>query len=198
MNKLLANRWIKVLVFLACLVPVALLAWGFHKDALGANPVEKIEHDTGDWTIYLLLITLAITPLRKVANLPLLIRYRRMVGLFAFFYGVLHMLAYVWVDQGFDWPALWKDVLKRPYITAGVVGVTLMIPLAATSTAWAIRKLGGRKWQMLHRLVYFSALAGVIHYYWLVKSDVRKPLLYAGILALLMLYRAATWMRKRA
>jgi sulfoxide reductase heme-binding subunit YedZ len=197
MNKLLANRWTKVFVFLACLVPVAMLVWGFHKDALGANPVEKIEHETGDWTIYFLLITLAITPARKLANLPMLIRFRRMLGLYAFFYGLLHMTAYVWLDQGFDWPALWKDVLKRPYITAGFVGVVLMIPLAATSTAWAIRKLGGKKWQLLHRLVYFSALAGVIHYYWLVKSDVRKPLLYAGILAVLMLYRGAVWVRGR-
>jgi len=198
MNKFLANRWTKVVVFLACLVPVALLAWGFHKDALGANPVEKIEHETGDWTIYFLLITLTVTPVRKVANLPMLIRFRRMLGLYAFFYGLLHMTTYVWLDQGFDWPALWKDVLKRPYVTAGFVGLVLMIPLAATSTAWAIRKLGGKKWQMLHRLVYFSALAGVIHYYWLVKADVRKPLLYGAILLTLMLYRAAIWTRKKA
>ena len=198
MNKFLANRWTKVVVFLACLVPVALLAWGFHKDALGANPVEKIEHETGDWTIYFLLITLTVTPVRKVANLPMLIRFRRMLGLYAFFYGLLHMTTYVWLDQGFDWPALWKDVLKRPYVTAGFVGLVLMIPLAATSTAWAIRKLGGKKWQMLHRLVYFSALAGVIHYYWLVKADVRKPLLYGAILLTLMLYRAAVWTRKKA
>ena len=198
MNKFLANRWTKVVVFLACLVPVALLAWGFHKDALGANPVEKIEHETGDWTIYFLLITLTVTPVRKVANLPMLIRFRRMLGLYAFFYGLLHMTTYVWLDQGFDWPALWKDVLKRPYVTAGFVGLVLMIPLATTSTAWAIRKLGGKKWQMLHRLVYFSALAGVIHYYWLVKADVRKPLLYGAILLTLMLYRAAIWTRKKA
>lgn len=180
-----------------CLAPVTLLLWKFHKDALGANPVEHIEHTTGDWTIYFLLITLAITPLRRLAGLPALIRFRRMLGLYAFFYGCLHLMAYVWVDQAFDWPALWKDVYKRPFVTAGFVGVMLMVPLASTSTSWAIRKLGGKRWQMLHRLIYFSALAGVIHYYWLVKADVRKPLLFGAILLVMMLYRAAIWLRPR-
>jgi len=188
----------KTFIFLVCLAPLAALLWDFHNDALGANPVENIEHTTGDWTIRFLLITLSITPLRKLLKAPGLIRYRRMLGLFAFFYGSLHFTAYLWVDQSLDWPAIWKDIYKRPYITAGFSGWVLLVPLALTSTAWSIRKLGGRRWQRLHRLIYFSALAGVIHYYWLVKSDVRRPLLYGAILAVLMLARTAIWVAPKA
>jgi sulfoxide reductase heme-binding subunit YedZ len=195
MNKI---RWTKAFVFALCLVPVLLLLKDWRTDALGPNPVEKITHTTGDWTIYFLLITLSVTPLRRLLNLPSLIRFRRMLGLFAFFYGCLHLMTYVWLDQSFDWPALWKDVYKRPFITAGFTGWLLMVPLALTSTAWSIRKLGGKRWQLLHRLIYFSALAGVIHYYWLVKSDVRLPLLYGAILAVLMLYRTIVWLRSPA
>jgi len=190
-------RWTKVLVFALCLVPFLLLIKDWRGDSLGPNPVEKITHTTGDWTIYLLLITLSVTPLRKIFNLPSLIRFRRMLGLFAFFYGCLHLMTYVWLDQSFDWPALWKDLYKRPFITAGFAGWLLMLPLALTSTAWSIRKLGGKNWQLLHRLIYFSALAGVIHYYWLVKSDVRRPLLFGAILLLLMLYRSVIWLRPK-
>jgi sulfoxide reductase heme-binding subunit YedZ len=195
MNKI---RWTKSFVFVLCLVPVLLLLKDWRYDALGPNPVEKITHKTGDWTIYLLLITLCVTPLRRLLNLPSLIRFRRMLGLFAFFYGCLHLMTYVWLDQSFDWPALWKDVYKRPFITAGFTGWLLMVPLALTSTAWSIRKLGGKRWQLLHRLIYLSAFAGVIHYYWLVKSDIRLPLLYGAILAVLMLYRAVIWLRPAA
>lgn len=187
---------LKSCVFLLCLVPVLLLLWDFHKDALGANPVENIEHTTGNWTIHFLLITLSITPLRKLFKAPSLIRYRRMLGLFAFFYGCLHLTAYLWLDQSFDWPSIWKDIYKRPYITAGFTGWVLMLPLALTSTAWSIRKLGGKRWQWLHRLIYFAALAGVIHFYWLVKSDVTRPELYAVILAVLMVARAVMWVGK--
>jgi sulfoxide reductase heme-binding subunit YedZ len=194
MGKILA----KTVVFLVCLVPALLLLWDFHKDALGPNPVENIEHTTGNWTIHFLLITLCITPLRKLLRAPSLIRYRRMLGLFAFFYGSLHLTAYLWLDQSFDWPAIWKDIYKRPYITAGFTGWVLMVPLAVTSTAWSIRKLGGKRWQRLHGLIYFSALAGVIHFYWLVKSDVRRPLLYGAILLVLMLARAAIWFAPKA
>jgi sulfoxide reductase heme-binding subunit YedZ len=192
MNKI---RWTKSFVFALCLVPVLLLLKDWRNDALGPNPVEKITHTTGDWTIYLLLITLCVTPLRRLLNLPSLIRFRRMLGLFAFFYGCLHLTTYVWLDQSFDWPALWKDVYKRPFITAGFTGWLLMVPLALTSTAWSIRKLGGKRWQRLHRLIYLSAFAGVIHYYWLVKSDIRRPLLYGAILLVLMLYRTVIWLR---
>jgi sulfoxide reductase heme-binding subunit YedZ len=179
----------KAVVFLLCLVPALRLLWSFHKDALGPNPVENITHTTGDWTIYFLLITLSITPLRRLLNQPSLIGFRRMLGLFAFFYGCLHLTTYLWLDQSFDWSGIWKDIYKRPYITAGFTGWALMVPLALTSTAWSIRKLGGKRWQQLHRLIYFSALAGVVHYYWLVKSDVRLPLLYASILLVLLFYR---------
>src|SRR5580698_6618765 len=183
----------KAAVFALCLIPLLLLLWDFHKDALGPNPVENITHTTGNWTIHFLLITLAITPLRKLFNAPSLIRFRRMLGLFAFFYGCAHLSIYLFLDQGFDWPAIWKDIYKRPYITAGFTGWLLMVPLALTSTSWSIRKLGGKRWQMLHRLIYFSALAGVIHFYWLVKSDVTRPMLYGAILLVLMLGRVAIW-----
>ena len=183
----------KAAVFALCLIPLLLLLWDFHKDALGPNPVENITHTTGNWTIHFLLITLTITPLRKLFNAPSLIRLRRMLGLFAFFYGCLHLATYLWLDQSFDWSAIWKDIYKRPFITAGFSSWVLMVPLALTSTAWSIRKLGGKRWQWLHRLIYISALAGVIHFYWLVKSDVRRPLLYGAILAILMLYRLFLW-----
>jgi methionine sulfoxide reductase heme-binding subunit len=195
MNKILASRWTKALVFALCSVPALLLLWDFHKDALGPNPVEYITHTTGDWTIRFLLITLSITPLRKLLPLPLLIRFRRMLGLYAFFYGCLHLATYLFLDQSFDWAGIWKDIYKRPYITAGFTAWVLMVPLALTSTAWSIRKLGGKRWQLLHRLIYFSALGGVIHYYWLVKSDVRLPLMYGAILLVLMLYRMIIWLR---
>jgi len=196
MNKILASRWTKAFVFALCSVPALLLLWDFHKDALGPNPVEYITHTTGDWTIRFLLITLSITPLRKLLLLPLLIRFRRMLGLYAFFYGCLHLATYLFFDQSFDWAGIWKDIYKRPYITAGFTAWVLMVPLALTSTAWSIRKLGGKRWQLLHRLIYFSALGGVIHYYWLVKSDVRLPLMYGAILLALMLYRIIIWLRR--
>ncbi|HVN06058.1 MAG TPA: protein-methionine-sulfoxide reductase heme-binding subunit MsrQ [Bryobacteraceae bacterium] len=182
-------RWIKIPVFLLCLVPVALLIWkGFQQD-LGANPIEFITHATGDWTIRFLCITLAVTPLRRLLGLPDLIRFRRMLGLFAFFYGCLHFMTYLWLDKFFDLSEIVKDVWKRPFITAGFLGFVAMIPLAITSTTGWIRRLGGRRWNLLHRLIYVSACAGVIHYYWLVKSDVRLPLLYASIVGVLLAYR---------
>ena len=182
-------RWIKIPVFLLCLAPVALLVWkGFQQD-LGANPIEFITHATGDWTIRFLCITLAVTPLRRLLGLPDLIRFRRMVGLFAFFYGCLHFMTYLWLDKFFDLSEIAKDVWKRPFITAGFLGFVAMIPLAVTSTSGWIRRLGGRRWNLLHRLIYVSACAGVIHYYWLVKSDVRLPLLYASIVGVLLGYR---------
>lgn len=191
-------RWTKLFVFVLCLIPVLLLLRDWHNDALGPNPVENITHTTGNWAIHFLLIALSITPLRRLFNIPSLIRFRRMLGLYAFFYGCLHLATYVWLDQSFDWPALWKDVYKRRFITAGFTAWLLMVPLALTSTASSIRKLGGKRWQLLHRLIYFSALGGVIHYYWLVKSDVRRPLLYGAILLALMLYRTAIWLRPKS
>jgi sulfoxide reductase heme-binding subunit YedZ len=186
-------RFLKPVVFLACLVPLARLAWrGFHAN-LGANPIERITHTTGDWTLIFLLVTLLITPLRRLTHQYWLINLRRMLGLFAFFYGTLHLLTYVWLDKFFDVHEMIADIAKRRFITAGLTAFVLMIPLAATSTKWSIRKLGGKKWQTLHRLIYFSAAAGVIHYLWLVKADKKKPLEYALVLGILMAYRLLIW-----
>ena len=187
------SRYLKPAVFLACLVPLASLVWkGFH-GGLGANPIEKITHTTGDWTLTFLLITLSITPLRKLTRQYWLIGWRRMLGLFAFFYGTLHLMTWVWLDKFFDVHEMLADVAKRRFITAGMTAFALMIPLALTSTKWSIRKLGGKRWQALHRLIYFSAAAGVIHYIWLVKADLRKPLEYAAVLGVLLLYRFTVW-----
>jgi sulfoxide reductase heme-binding subunit YedZ len=188
-SKILSSRWSRVVVFLLCAQPAARIAWRFYQGNVTANPVEFLQHSTGDWTLRFLLITLAITPLRKLMNLPDLIRFRRMLGLFAFFYVCLHFLTYIGPDQAFDLGGMWKDVAKRPFITVGFLGFVLLIPLALTSTKGWIRRLGGKHWQALHRLIYLSALCGVVHYYWLVKSDHRLPLLYGAILAILLLYR---------
>jgi len=186
-------RAIKVVVFLACLAPLARLVWKAFTVGLGANPVEVITHATGDWTLRFLLITLSITPLRKLLRAPSLIRFRRMLGLFAFFYGTLHFATYIWLDKFFDWHEMVKDIGKRPFITVGFTAFVLLIPLAATSTAGMIRRLGGRRWQMLHRLIYVSASLGVIHYLWLVKKDIRELLIYGSILAVLLGYRLVMW-----
>lgn len=186
------HRYFKPAVFLACLIPLGRLVWlGFHS-GLGANPIEFITHSTGDWTLSFLLITLAITPLRKLTHQYWLISFRRMFGLFAFFYGSLHLMTYVWLDKFFDVHEMLHDIAKRKFITAGMTAFTLMIPLALTSTKWAIRKLG-KRWQTLHRLIYFSAAAGVIHYIWLVKADLKKPLEYAFVLGMLLTYRLVAW-----
>ncbi len=195
MNRILSSRWTKVVVFVLCLVPAAMLAWRGYQNDLGANPIEYITHKTGDWTIRFLLITLSVTPFRKLLNLPKLARFRRMLGLFAFFYGCLHLMTWVWFDKFFDVSEMWKDVVKRRFITVGMAAFLMLLPLAITSTAGWVRRLGFVRWQRLHRLVYFAALAGVIHYYWLVKSDVRLPLMYGAIWAVLMAYRARGWVR---
>ncbi|HUJ82741.1 MAG TPA: protein-methionine-sulfoxide reductase heme-binding subunit MsrQ, partial [Candidatus Acidoferrales bacterium] len=155
-------------VFALCLVPAGLLVWQGLHHGLGANPIERITHATGDWTLRFLIIALAVTPLRKLLRVPELIRFRRMFGLFAFFYGCLHFITYIWLDKFFDFAEMLKDVEKRRFITLGFTAFVLMIPLALTSTAGWIRRLGGKRWQMIHRAIYFSAIAGVIHYYWLV------------------------------
>jgi sulfoxide reductase heme-binding subunit YedZ len=190
-------RWFKPVVFLACLIPLALLGWKAYNNALGANPIEVITHATGDWTLRFLLITLAVTPIRKLIGLLWLIRYRRMFGLFAFFYATLHLLTYIWLDKFFNVHEMLHDVAKRRFITVGFTGFVLLIPLALTSTKGWIRRLGGKRWQALHRLIYFSAIAGVMHYWWLVKADIRDPLKYGGILAVLLGYRIAVWARPK-
>jgi sulfoxide reductase heme-binding subunit YedZ len=190
-------RYLKPVIFLACLGPLARLAWrGFHA-MLGANPIEVITHSTGDWTLTFLLLTLSITPLRKLTRQYWLIGLRRMFGLYAFFYGCLHLTTYVWLDKFFDVHEMLADVAKRRFITAGLTAFLLMVPLALTSTQGWIRRLGGKRWQALHRLVYLSAAAGVIHYIWLVKADLHKPLEYAAVLALLVGYRVAAWLGSR-
>jgi methionine sulfoxide reductase heme-binding subunit len=191
-------RLLKVVVFLLCLVPLSVLVWKGFNGLLGANPVDVITRSTGRWTLTFLLITLSMTPLRKFAGLPWLVRFRRMLGLFAFFYGTLHMMTYVWLDKSFDVHAMLHDIYKRRFITAGMTAFTLMLPLALTSTAGWIRRLGGKRWQKLHRLIYLSAAAGVVHFIWLVKADLRKPLTYGAILIVLLLYRAAAWLWTKA
>ena len=183
-------KYLKPFVFLACLLPLARLGWKAYNSALGANPIQVITWSTGTWTLVFLLITLAITPLRKLTKLHWLIQFRRMFGLFAFFYVCLHFTTYIWLDQFFDWHSIVKDVYKRPFITVGFTAFLLMIPLALTSTQRSIRWLG-KRWQPLHRLIYAIAILGALHYLWLVKADKRKPLIYGAVLALLLLYRIA-------
>jgi len=182
-------KWIKAAVFAACLIPLARLAWlGFH-NRLGANPIEYITHSTGWWTLALLLITLLVTPLRRLLNLPWLLRLRRTLGLFAFFYVSLHFTTYFWLDQFFDWTEIVKDIGKRPFITVGFGAFVLLIPLAATSTNAMVKRLGAGRWQLLHRLVYAIAILGVVHFWWQVKKDITEPFTFAWLLALLLIIR---------
>jgi methionine sulfoxide reductase heme-binding subunit len=187
-----AIGWSKIVMFPVYLLPVAHLGLSAYQGNLGANPLEVITHTTGDWTIRFLLITLCVTPLRQLTKQYWLIQYRRMLGLFAFFYGTLHLTTYLWFDKFFDWHAILDDIGKRKFITVGFLGFVLMIPLAVTSTKGMIRRLG-KRWTVLHRLIYVSALAGVIHYYWLVKADHRLPLADGAVLAVLLAYRVARW-----
>ena len=181
---------VKPLVFLACLVPALLLGRDAFTGGLGVNPIEDITHRTGDWALRLLLVTLAVTPLRRLAGWHALVRFRRMFGLFAFFYAVLHFSTYLVFDHFFDLLLIIDDVAERKYVTAGFVGFVLMIPLAVTSTQGWIRRLG-KRWAALHRLVYASAVAGVVHFLWLVKIDIGEPLIYAAILTVLLGARLA-------
>jgi methionine sulfoxide reductase heme-binding subunit len=197
-NSILTSKWTKVFVFVLCLAPVGFIAWGlFTNPTAQADPIAFITHRTGDWTIRFVIITLAITPLRKILHLPQLIRFRRMVGLFAFFYVFLHFSTWIGLDHFFAWSDMWKDVLKRRFITVGFSAFVLMIPLAITSTAGWIRRLGGRRWQRLHQLIYVIAILGVIHYAWLVKSDERKPIFYGTLVGLLLAYRIGAWIKDR-
>jgi methionine sulfoxide reductase heme-binding subunit len=182
---------IKVAVFLACLIPLGQLLYNAWTDDLTANPIEFITHFTGDWTLIFLLATLSVTPLRKILGWNAIIKFRRMLGLFAFFYALLHFSTYMVLDHFFDFQAIAKDIIKRPYVTAGFTGFVLMIPLAMTSTAAMIRRLG-KRWQQLHRLAYLAAIAGVVHFYWQVKADIRRPLQYGAVLLLLLGFRLVT------
>ena len=189
-------RWLKAALFALCLVPLARLAWlGTHR-GLGANPIEYITHSTGWWTLSFLLITLSVTPLRRLTGWNWLLRLRRMLGLFAFFYVCLHFVTYIWLDQFFDWHSMVKDIAKRPFITVGFTAFLLLIPLAATSTNRMVKRLGARRWQQLHRAVYAIAVLGVLHFWWLVKKDIREPLLFGALLGVLLLARLIYRMRK--
>jgi len=179
----------KVAVFIVCFIPAAWLVFAVLTDRLSADPIKDITQDTGSWALRLLLVTLCITPLRKLTGWSSVIRYRRMLGLFAFFYGFLHFLTYVWLDQFFSVSDMLRDVYKRPFITAGFTGFIVMVPLAITSTKNWIMRLGGKRWQLLHRLTYISGIAGVLHYLWLVKSDVERPLIYGVLLSFLLGFR---------
>jgi len=191
-------RLLKPLIFAAALGPLAYLALGAWQRSLGANPIETITRSTGLWTLRFMLITLAVTPARRLTGWNDIVRVRRMLGLFAFFYGSLHLLTYVWLDQFFDLAAIVKDVAKRPFITAGFSAYALLVPLAITSTAGMIRRLGGRTWRRLHRLAYVTAALGVVHYWWLVRLDTRPPRNYGILLAGLLLMRAWTsWQARR-
>lgn len=187
------TKWIrfvaKPLVFAAALVPTVWLIWAALTGNLTANPIQELEHQTGLWVLRFLIITLAITPLRRLTGWNDLIRFRRMTGLFAFYYACLHLLCYVVLDQFFDVKTMVVDIAKRPYITVGMASFLLLIPLAATSTAGMIRRLGGRRWRRLHQLIYAVAVGGVIHYWWLVKADLSSPEKYAAIIGALLAFR---------
>jgi len=184
-----ALAWLKFFLFVAALLPLAKLMWGGLTDALGANPIERITHNTGYWTLTFLMLTLSATPLRLLFGWYWPVRLRRMLGLYAFFYACLHFLTYLVLDQFFDWQAIGADIVKRPYITIGFVAFLLLIPLAATSTDRMLRRLGGRRWQALHKLVYLIALGGVVHFAWLVKKDLTRPLEFACVLVGLLFVR---------
>lgn len=183
-------RVAKALVFVAALIPLARLIWLGVIDKLGAHPVEFVTHSTGTWALVMLLITLSITPLRVLIGNAWPQQFRRMAGLFAFFYACLHFLCYIWLDHWFDWAEITKDISKHPYVMVGFTGLVLMLPLAATSTQAMMRRLK-RQWQKLHRLVYVIATLGVLHFYWLVKKDISEPLIYGCVLALLLGFRLA-------
>jgi sulfoxide reductase heme-binding subunit YedZ len=187
--------WLKISIFLLAFFPLIKLIIGAYFDNLGANPIEKITHRTGYWTLTFLLITLTITPLRRLSGCLWLVRLRRMLGLFSFFYASLHFLTYLVLDQFFDWAAITKDIIKRPYITIGFSAFVLLIPLAITSNNRLIKLLGGKRWRLLHRLIYPIAIAGVVHYWWLVKKDITEPLIFALLLSILFAIRFVYWWR---
>ncbi len=188
------TRWwvIKPLVLLACMIPLAWITRAILREyqglpsGLSANPIKDVTEFTGIWTLRFLMITLAITPVRKLTGWSSLIRVRRMLGLFTFFHAFIHWMTYVWLDQFFMWEEIAKDIVKRPFITSGMAAFVFMIPLAITSTKKWIGRLGGKRWQMLHRLIYLSGVGGVIHYYFFVKSDIEDPIAYGALLAVLL------------
>jgi len=206
MNRFLSSKWTKIALFLLALVPLGVLLWlcyqayktGDPTEYVTANPIQYITHYTGDWTIRFICFTLCITPLRGIFNRPQITRFRRMLGLFAFFYGCLHLSTWIFFDPKQNTiPAIWEDIVKRRYITIGMLAFLAMVPLAITSTAGWVRRLTFKRWKNLHRLIYLTAVAAVIHYWWSVKSDIRDPLMYGVIMTVLLGYRVIVWMRNR-
>jgi len=194
------NRWwiLKPVVFLVCLAPAVWLLFDTFTGGLSANPLEDIRDRTGIWTLRFLMITLAVTPFRRVTGWSGLIRFRRMLGLFGFFYAFVHLATYVWLDQYFDFAEMFRDMfLKRPFIITGFISFLVLVPLAITSTRKWIARLGGSRWQMLHRLIYLGAAAGVLHYYWRVKSDIERPVAYATVLMVLLAFRGWYTLQRR-
>ncbi len=200
MNKLLLHPAAKPLVFVLCLLPLAWLVWGAVADTLGANPAEALIRSSGDWTLRFLCITLAVTPLRQVLGWSALARLRRMLGLFTFFYGVLHFLCFAWLDMGLDLAAIVADIPKRPFILVGTSALLLMLLLAATSFNRAIKWLGAPRWQALHRAVYAVALLGLLHFFWMRagKNDYAEVAVYAAVVAVLLGWRLVRWLRQRS
>jgi methionine sulfoxide reductase heme-binding subunit len=195
LGRCMKSIYVKPLIFVLCLIPLALGIWDGFSDQLGANPIEEITHRTGDWTLRLLLITLAVTPARRLLGWLWPLRVRRMLGLYSFFYACLHFLTYFVLDQFFAWDEILKDILKRPYITIGFTAFVLLIPLAITSTNVMMRRLG-KRWKQLHQLVYVIAVLGVLHYLWLVKADYLLPMIHAIILLALLMARS--WYQRRS
>jgi sulfoxide reductase heme-binding subunit YedZ len=194
-ERTISTRYLRPSLFLLCLLPVAALVWSIAAGNLGANPLEEIRDSTGIWTLRFLLITLVVTPLRHLTKWHDIIKIRRMLGLFSFFYATLHFVSYVWLDQFFALDEMIKDLTKRPFIMAGYAGFVVLIPLAVTSTRKWILRLGGNRWQRLHRLIYISAAAGILHYFWRVKLDVRRPIIYGIVLSVLLILRMFHKMR---
>lgn len=193
----LRRRVFKPVLWLACLTPITLLIVNAFRGELSANPVEDITNTTGIWTLRLIVASLAVTPLRWLTGINQLIQYRRVVGLFAFFYGSLHFMTYFILDHQLQFDGLWEDVVKRPYITAGFTAFVLMIPLALTSTTGWIRRMGGKNWNLLHRLIYITALAAVLHYFWKVKLDTTNPIYYGVVVGALLFVRMIHSARRR-
>lgn len=183
------TRFAQFVIFVNSAVPLGLLGWDAYNHRLGANPYEFATRTTGVLTLVFLLLSLSVTPLRKALGLPWMIKFRRLLGLYAFFYGCVHLLTYVWFDKVFGFRLIGEDIVKRPFITVGMASLVLLVPLALTSTQKSVKRLGGKRWNLIHRLAYLSAIGGVIHYYMLVKADTREPILFGVVVAVLLGYR---------
>jgi sulfoxide reductase heme-binding subunit YedZ len=197
-NDSMIKLWhIKLVLFVVCLYPLFSLSWGLFNNQLGANPIETLTRSSGLWGLRFLLITLCVTPLRWLTGINQLTRFRRMLGLYAFFYATVHMLLYLGLDQFFDWSEIWRDIIKRPFITVGFINFVALLPLVFTSTNKMMKRLGGQRWKKLHKLSYFVAMAACLHFLMLVKADIREPVIYIIILTALLTIRLVYFYRKK-